>query len=166
MTPSQTQNPRPADPLAFRVFNEIGIIEQLSRNRFERVMPPGMTLPQFSVLNHFVRLGGESSPARLAAAFQVTRQTMTSTLHRLERAGLVSVRPDPADGRAKIVAVTDKGAAVRETCVAAVTPVLEHMTELAGTEDLAALLPALSRLRAALDADRDVKPVTRTSRSA
>jgi hypothetical protein len=43
------------DPLAFRVFNEIGIIEQLSRNLFERVLPDGLTLPQFTVLNHFVR---------------------------------------------------------------------------------------------------------------
>src|SRR3712207_5255456 len=55
------------DPLAFRVFNEIGIIEQLSRTMFERVMPDGLTVPQFSVLNHFVRLGGERSPAQLAS---------------------------------------------------------------------------------------------------
>ena len=39
----------------FRFFNEIGIIEQLSRNAFERVMPGGMKLSQFTVLNHFVR---------------------------------------------------------------------------------------------------------------
>ena len=30
---------RKKDPLAFRVFNEIGIIEQLARNRFERALP-------------------------------------------------------------------------------------------------------------------------------
>ena len=61
----------PDDPLVFAFFNEIGIIEQLARNAFERVMPDGLRLPHFSVLNHFVRLGGERSPGELARAFQV-----------------------------------------------------------------------------------------------
>ncbi|KAA2236856.1 hypothetical protein [Salinarimonas soli] len=47
-------------PLAFRVFNEIGIVERLSRTMFDRVMPDGLALPQFVVLNHFVRLGAST----------------------------------------------------------------------------------------------------------
>ena len=142
------------DPLAFRVFNEIGIIEQLSRTMFERVMPDGLTLPQFVVLNHFVRLGGEHSPARLASAFQVTRQTMTSTLQRLERGGYVVLRPDPADGRAKIVSITDKGRATREACVAAFAPVLGRLSGVIDEADLEAILPPLTRLRRILDENR------------
>ncbi|MGH6951145.1 MAG: MarR family winged helix-turn-helix transcriptional regulator, partial [Vitreimonas sp.] len=68
------------DPVHFRALNEIGIINQLAQTIFERVMPAGMTLAQFIVLNHFVRLGGSRSPAELASAFQLTRATMTSTL--------------------------------------------------------------------------------------
>ena len=142
------------DPLAFRVFNEIGIIEQLSRTMFERVMPDGLTLPQFVVLNHFVRLGGEHSPARLASAFQVTRQTMTSTLQRLERGGYVALRPDPADGRAKIVSITERGRAMREACVAALQPVLERLSGIIDEKDLALMLPHLTRLRRILDEER------------
>ena len=87
---------------AFELFNEIGIINQLATTMFERVLPKGMTQAQFTVLNHFVRLGHqERSPAQLAFAFQVTRPTMTSTLSRMERAGLILVswltRPEPAD---------------------------------------------------------------------
>ena len=78
---------------AFELFNEIGIINQLSTTMFERVLPKGMTQAQFTVLNHFVRLGHqERSPAQLAFAFQVTRPTMTSTLTRMERAGLIAIR--------------------------------------------------------------------------
>jgi DNA-binding MarR family transcriptional regulator len=142
------------DPLAFRVFNEIGIIEQLSRTMFERVMPGGLTLPQFIVLNHFVRLGGEHSPARLAGAFQVTKQTMTSTLQRLERGGYVAIRPDPADGRAKIVSITEEGRAMREACVAALVPVLERLSGVLDQAEMEALLPRLRQLRETLDANR------------
>jgi DNA-binding MarR family transcriptional regulator len=142
------------DPLAFRVFNEIGIIEQLSRTLFERVMPASLTLPQFTVLNHLVRLGGDRSPARLAAAFQVTKQTMTSTLQRLERGGYVAIRPDPADGRAKLVSITEDGRAMREACVRALEPELERLAALIDEASLQALLPGLVDLRRILDEDR------------
>jgi DNA-binding MarR family transcriptional regulator len=142
------------DPLAFRVFNEIGIIEQLSRNLFERVLPDGLTLPQFTVLNHFVRLGGERSPARLAKAFQVTKQTMTSTLARLERTGLVSIRPDDRDGRAKLVSITPKGRATRQACLEAFAPVLAQLDTILDTAALEELLPRLVQLRRMLDENR------------
>jgi DNA-binding MarR family transcriptional regulator len=148
------QDPTGQDPLAFRVFNEIGILEHLSRMMFERVMPDGLTVAQFGVLNHFVRLGGERSPARLAAAFQVTKPTMTSTLQRLERAGLVTVKPDPKDRRAKVVAITEKGLATRQACIAALQPVLAQLGSLVPEGDLAALLLGLTRLRQTLNAER------------
>jgi DNA-binding MarR family transcriptional regulator len=143
------------DTIAFQVFNEIGIIEQLARNRFERTLPAGLTLPQFNVLNHFVRLGGEHSPARLASAFQVTRPTMTNTLQRLEAAGLVTSSPDPADGRAKIITVTDAGRAMRERCIEAQAPLLAELRDRLPEADLAALLPGLRRVRIMLDSARD-----------
>lgn len=143
------------DPLAFRIFNEIGIIEQLSRNRIERVLPEGLTLPQFTVLNHFVRLGGERSPARLASAFQVTKQTMTSTLQRLERSGFIEMRPDPDDGRGKRVAITEKGRQMRQDCLAAMAPVLKRLTEIVGNDHLGAALPLLVELRKKLDENRE-----------
>jgi DNA-binding MarR family transcriptional regulator len=143
------------DPPAFRVFNEIGILEHLSRTMFERVMPEGMTVAQFGILNHFVRLGGERSPARLAAAFQVTKPTMTSTLQRLERAGLVAIRPDPRDGRAKVVAITERGVAMRWACIEALEPVLAQLGALVPAGDFEALLPGLTRLRQTLDAERE-----------
>lgn len=143
------------DPLAFQVFNEIGIIEQLARNRVERILPAGLTLSQFSVLNHFVRLGDERSPAWLANAFQVTRPTMTNTLQRLEAAGLVSIRADPADGRAKIVSISAAGRAMRQECMAAQAPLLAELNGLLPYDDLVELLPRLRKVRQLLDKARD-----------
>lgn len=144
------------DPLAFEVFNEIGIIDQLAGTMFASVMPAGMTQAQFTVLNHFVRLEVvEKSPADLANAFQLTRPTMTSTLSRMERAGLVTIRPDPADGRAKLVSLTSEGRAIRENCVSALLPLLPLINSVVSNAELSALLPALRKIRVKLDALRD-----------
>lgn len=140
------------DPLVFRFFNEIGIINQLSTKMFERALPKGMTQAQFTILNHFVRLGHlERSPAELASAFQVTRPTMTSTLARMERAGLVTIRADPNDGRAKRVSLTGKGRAMRETCIAAGALLVPVLGSIMSNAELEAILPSLTRLRVALD---------------
>ena len=46
----------------FRLFNEIGIIGQLSRTLLEARLPPGFVMAQFSVLNHLVRVGDGRLP--------------------------------------------------------------------------------------------------------
>ncbi|HMT44027.1 MAG TPA: MarR family transcriptional regulator [Chakrabartia sp.] len=144
------------DPLAFEFFNEIGILEQLSGALLDGVLPKGMTRAQFSVLNHFVRLGiEEKSPAALASAFQVTRPTMTSTLGRMEKNGLVHIRPDPQDGRAKLVSVTPMGRTMRETCLSALASVVPRLNGVVSQEEMQHLLPRLRAIRVRLDAARD-----------
>lgn len=143
------------DPLVFRLMNEIAIIDQLASRLFDRLMPGALTLPQFVVLNHFVRLGRPSSPQRLARAFQVTKSTMTNTLQHLDRAGFVTIEPDPQDARAKVVTITPAGRAAREAAVAVLTPRLEGLAEGITPDAIEAALPLLARLRANLDAERD-----------
>ncbi len=142
------------DPLAFRLFTEIGIIEQLARNRLERGLPDGLKVSQFVVLNHLVRLGGEWSPVRLASAFQVTKGAMTNTLQRLEVRGLVLIVADPSDGRAKLVTITDAGRDMRADCVASVSPFLADLSQALSDQDLAKALPVLEKIRKFLDAHR------------
>ena len=142
--------------IAFDFFNEIGIIDQLAGTILERALPAGMTRAQFAVLNHFVRLGhDERSPAQLASAFQVTRPTMTSTLARLAREGLVAIRDDPADGRAKLVSLTAQGRAARDAAMIAVGTVLPLLDGILDPGEVETILPILRRLRIALDAARD-----------
>lgn len=142
------------DPLIFTVLNEIGIIQQLARAEFERVLPGGMHLSHFSVLNRFVRLGGTASPAELAAAFQVTRGAMTNTLGWLERQGLVRITPDPSDGRAKIVAITRAGRGLRARAIRALAPAVRRLEAEFGAGAFAAALPFLQEMRKFLDENR------------
>ncbi|MCU0733641.1 MAG: MarR family transcriptional regulator [Hyphomonas sp.] len=139
----------------FSFFTEIGILSQLSQTQFERLMPKGMTIAQFTVLNHCVRVGDGKSPAALARAFQVTKATMTSTLHRLEDKGLVTLAPDSRDGRSKLVSITAQGRQMREDCIAATGPWMARMGGLIENFDIQSLLRDLAGIRAVLDADRD-----------
>ncbi len=144
------------EPLAFQVFNEIGIINQLTSAAFAAVLPKGMTIAQFTVLNHFFRLGHEQrSPAQLASAFQITRPTMTSTLARMDKAGLVAIKPDPRDGRGKLVSVTAAGRQMRELCLQRLAGPLADADAVLSSETLEALLPLLQDVRAKLDRLRD-----------
>jgi len=140
--------------LYFRMFNEIGIISQLSSNRLERVLPPGMSIAQFSLLNHLVRLGGAWAPSRLARAFQVTKGAMTNTLQRLEAQGLIRVTADPDDARGKLVEITEAGRRMREKCIRATGTAMGDIVKLVPTDDVGAVLPFLEHLRKTLDESR------------
>jgi DNA-binding MarR family transcriptional regulator len=153
MPPKSTKSAEPG-ALYFQLFNEIGIIAQLSANRFERVLPRGMTLAQFSLLNHCVRLGDGWTPARLAAAFQVTRGTMTSTLQKLEAKGFIRVDPDADDARSKRVFLTPAGKQARDASLKALAPELAQLPEGFPPELTVEILPALERLRIWLDTHR------------
>jgi hypothetical protein len=56
----------------FRLFNEIGIIGQLSRALLEARLPPGFVAAQFSVLNHLVT-AAPPLPSRRRFRFPRTR---------------------------------------------------------------------------------------------
>ncbi len=143
-----------SDPLGFQVFNEIGIIAQISGNLLARALPGSMNLSQFLVLNHFVRLGGERTPNELARAFQLSKGAMTNTIGRLESAGLVSVVPDVKDRRAKRVALTPAGRAARDAGVAAVTSLIAEMHQRFDEQELKTLLPLLREMRQWLGTQR------------
>jgi DNA-binding MarR family transcriptional regulator len=120
-------------------------------------MPHGLTVSQFVVLNHFVRLGGDRSPIELARALQVTKATMTSTLQRLEAKGFIGVSPDPEDGRAKRIAITAKGRKARVQAITSIADDLAAIERTIGARELEAALPFLVNLRAFLDRRRNPK---------
>lgn len=144
------------DPLAFQLFTEIGIIDQLGGAAFERALPAGLTRAQFGVLQHLSRRARPGqSPGTIAAAMQVSRATMTSTLGRLAKRGLVAIEDDPADGRGKQVRLTQAGETVRQACIAAVMPLLPLVSQALTAAEQDQMLGLLRRLREVLDGARD-----------
>ena len=144
------------DPTAFVFINEASIIEHLSRTAAERVLPEGLSLAGFTVLNHMIRLGHERrAPAKIASAVQVTKGAMTGTLKRLEAEGWISVTADPDDGRGKVVMLTPEGRAIRETALSVLVLQLELVLRAVSEDELRQAIPVLQKVRAALDAARD-----------
>lgn len=158
---AQTADPRAAapsasdaDPIAFQVLNEIGIIDQLAQNRAARLLGPGLNMSQFVVLNHFTRLGGPRSLVQLASAMQVTKGAMTNTVARLAAKGLVDVQADPADGRGKLVGLSDAGRAARQQALAGLAEGLSDLDRDIPLETLKTALPLLRQLRIWFDSHR------------
>ena len=142
----------------FELFNEIGIIEQLSRASLEARLPDGLIAPHFTVLNHLTRLGDGRAPIDMARAFQVPKTTLTHTLKGLESRGLIDMRPNPDDGRSKLVYLTDKGRALRQETIAALGPDFDRISERLNMAALQKIVPALKDLRVFLDDDANRVP--------
>lgn len=144
------QDPTPEATL-FAFFNEVGILAQLSRALFEARLPEGFNLPQFTVLNHLVRVKDGQTPLALARAFQVPKTSMTHSLAVLERAGLIDLRPNARDGRSKCVFITEAGRAFRQTAIDSLGPDMVAIATEYPVDRLAPLLPVLAELRQVMD---------------
>ena len=144
-----------AGALIFGFFNEIGIVSQLGSALFTRLIPGGLHLSHFIVLNHLVRLGDGRTPVQIANALQVTKATMTHTLTVLTRHGFVEVVPNPDDGRSKLVRLTEAGRTFRDDAIARLAPALGFVADNLSVEDIGAVLPVLEKVRKLLDAERD-----------
>ncbi|MDH5528955.1 MAG: MarR family transcriptional regulator [Paracoccaceae bacterium] len=138
------------DPLAVALFSEVFMADQLARNRIARILPKGMELSHFSVLNHLANISDERSPAQLADAFHVTRGAMTNTLTKLEWAGHVHIRPDWDDARRKFVSISPSGRSARDAALAALAPLIGDVVRAIGPDKVRAVLPILRELRARL----------------
>ena len=140
-----------SEDIAVTLFGELFMADQLARNRISKVLPKGMQLSHFSVLNHLARLNEERTPAQLARSFHVTRGAMTNTLAKLEWAGHIHIRPDWDDARRKFVAISLSGRAARDAAVQAVAPVINDLVRDLGADRVRAVLPVLRELRTRLE---------------
>ena len=141
------------EEIAVALFGELFMADQLARNRISKVLPKGMELSHFGVLNHLARLNEERTPAQLARSFHVTRGAMTNTLAKLEWAGHVHIRPDWDDARRKFVAISPSGRAARDAAVQSVAPLIGEVVQALGAERVRALLPVLREMRTRLEDD-------------
>ena len=133
--------------LAVSLFGEILALDQLVRARLAKVLPKGMELSHFSVLNQLSHTKIERTPAQIAKSFRVTRGAITNTLNKLELSGYIHIRPDWDDARRKMVSISPAGIVARNNALAAVTPIINELISEMGEERLKAIVPILRELR-------------------
>ena len=140
--------------LVFAAFNEIAIVNQLATALLATCLSDGVHPSHFSILNHLARMGDGKTPIRIAAAMQVSKNTMTHSLKVLEVRGLIEVRANPDDGRGKLVFLTADGRRFRDAAIGRVTDRFGKIM----TPEIRALLsrirPDLATLRKHLDENR------------
>ena len=95
------------------------------------LQPFALSFADFDVINTLRRRGDAqgTNPSDLAQSSLITTGAMTSRLDRLERAGLITRTPDPTDGRAVRVHLTEQGERLAEQSLNAVLAADEAFLE-------------------------------------
>ncbi|HEX8742169.1 MAG TPA: MarR family transcriptional regulator [Thermoleophilaceae bacterium] len=83
----------------------------------------------------------------LAARAGLSKQTMTTMVRLLERDGLVSRAPDPSDGRASLVFLTERSRAFRPVAARVVREIEELVEERLGAREVARFHRFLEEVR-------------------
>jgi DNA-binding MarR family transcriptional regulator len=96
--------------------------------------------------------GEPLSPTEIARRLIVTTASVTSLLDTLERRGLVERRPDPADRRRLLVAITPPAQAMVRQYVPEVVALQGAVMSGIGEEDRQQLIAILTRIREAIAA--------------
>lgn len=85
-------------------------------------------------------------PSDLAARMRVTKQALNYLLGSLERLGYLERRPDPSDGRARRIALTERGRSIVPVVRNAVSEVEREWVEALGPERFVELREILLEL--------------------
>jgi len=112
--PRRGRAPSPAAAAKGPVSNAIIRVTRLHVIRAREVFQAVGLRPGQELLMMHLWDTGPQRQADLAAAFDTDSASMTRTVQRLERAGFVRRRQDPADGRATLVESTPAGTALRD----------------------------------------------------
>lgn len=89
-----------------RLAEEVGVYGV--RRRLGKLLQIPLTVQQLRCLTILV-VEGEASPQHLSTLMRVTPATMTGIADRLDRAGMITRRPDDRDGRGRLLTPTPAG---------------------------------------------------------
>ena len=147
-------------PLAFRIVNWIGIIDQLASTEANRVLRPlGLQMPQFVLLNHFSHRPDEPRTVTgVARALQQPQPGVTKNVQKLVAKGWLRERANGGDGRSKLLVLTPAGLAKHRAAIVALAPGLARAFADWPERDQQALFAMLDRLKLWFDQDRDRLP--------
>jgi DNA-binding MarR family transcriptional regulator len=119
------------------------VADELVRRGFGDLRPALLAVGQ--------HVGAEGTRiTELAERAWLTKATVVHAVDELERLGYVTRRPDPSDGRAKLVTSTARAHAAERVAREAIADIRAAWAELLGAEEMDALEAGLRRLRAVL----------------
>jgi DNA-binding MarR family transcriptional regulator len=127
------------------------LLTQLTRlfqtELFERLVAAGLEdarVPHTHVTAYIKAEG--SRLTELAAMARMTLPAMSELVDDLQRIGIVERRPDPSDGRAKLICLTDAGWDAMRTARRAIADIEAEYARLVGAEEFEAAARTLDEL--------------------
>jgi DNA-binding MarR family transcriptional regulator len=140
---ASTANPPSVDPPA--IGGLLRLVWLAHRDRmFDRIgasRHPEITRAQFELFR-WPGIDG-MRPTEVAELAGLSKQAVNDTLRELERLGYLERHPDPADGRARIVRLTEQGHALQRVAHETSAELEASWAEVVGPERLAALRATL-----------------------
>jgi DNA-binding MarR family transcriptional regulator len=137
--------------LAFRgPFLLLFALGQQVRSLLDHTFVEAPLRPDEFAVYSALRLTGETTPAALAGELGMGRSTLSNWLRRMDAAGHVTRRPNPADGRSSLVALTPDAVRRTEACFPAFSLAID--TFLRHLDDQPALLANMEAASSALTA--------------
>ena len=121
--------------------------ELVSERLAERGFPD--LRPAHGAIGQHIR-GEGSRVTELAQLTQLTKPSVVYLVNELERLGYAERVPDPDDGRAKLVRMTERGAGAQQAGREIVAEIEEDWSRLLGKDDFASLREMLQRLHDSL----------------
>ena len=143
------------DPTAKGVTGRVVRIGDLIQARMgDALAPLGIRDGDYGLLSALRRSGDpfEQSPTELRQHLVITSGGLTLQLERLERAGLVQRRPNPADGRSVLVRLTPEGRALADEAMERHAALEHEMVAGLTSEERDVLVGLLRKLLGSLDA--------------
>jgi DNA-binding MarR family transcriptional regulator len=116
------------------------------RHRTRVTLEPWHLSPSLARAMRVLAGHGTLRPGALAEHLRIAARSATEVVDDLERLGLVERRPDPADRRATLVALTPAGVETHDAIEAAREAEGERFFAALGSEDRDALLRLLRKL--------------------
>ncbi|MFC0400676.1 MarR family winged helix-turn-helix transcriptional regulator [Paraburkholderia rhizosphaerae] len=115
---------------------------QISRFYDSRLEPTGLRITQFLTLAA-LREAGSAAVNALAERLDIERTAMGKMVGFLERDGFVTIRPSPADGRSRLIELTEEGRRLHERAAPLWQQAQREFEQLNGVEHVAALRQGL-----------------------
>jgi DNA-binding MarR family transcriptional regulator len=147
---------RPTEAQAFlgwRIFNWIGIIDQLATTRATKALAElKLSMPQFVLLNHFSHRPNEAKTVTsIAFAMQQPQPGVTKTIQKMVARKLLKADPAPGDGRSKLITITPKGLETHQRAIAAFVPKFAEVYSGWDDKEMEELFRLLDRLKVWMD---------------
>ena len=136
-------------PLSTRFWVALARAYRLAYRRHSRALAPhGLTVSQFDLLATLYRSPPEGlRMGQISGRLLVTEGNVTGLVDRLEAAGMVERRPDPADRRAFRVRLTPAGHALAGAAIPTVEAELERVFAALPPEEMRRAQRVLRRAR-------------------